>query len=163
MITSGKPGVPAVALTGEIAVMLDAGSVDAEIVKGTEFEATPEFVTVIEAVPADAISAAEISAVSCVALTNVVARAELFQLTTEPLTKFVPVTVRVNPLTLHDATEFACVVEDVAEVTVGAAIVNGVCPEVPPPGVIVKTWTCVVPAARKSAAGTVAVNCDALT
>ena len=87
----------------------------------------------------------------------------MFQLTTEPLTKLAPFTVRVNPDTLHDGVEFDCVVEADTEVTEGATIANAVCPDVPPPGVIVNTLTCAVPTARKSTAGTVAVNCDALT
>jgi len=43
-----------------------------------------------------AISLAKIAAVSCVALTNVVLRPLPFHCTVEPLTKFVPVTVRAN-------------------------------------------------------------------
>ena len=52
--------------------------------------------TVTLAVPAIAISAAAICAVSCVELTNVVVRAEEFQLTWEVDVKFVPVRVRVK-------------------------------------------------------------------
>ena len=52
--------------------------------------------TVTCAVPADATSAADIDAVSCVAEPNVVVRFAPFHRTTEPATKFVPVTVSVN-------------------------------------------------------------------
>lgn len=51
-------------------------------------------------------------AVSCVELTNVVARADPFQSTTDPFTKFVPVTVSVNPVGVHEGVEFDMVVED---------------------------------------------------
>src|SRR5580700_6539687 len=102
-------------------------------------------------------------AVSCVELTKVVVRAEPFQSTTEPVTKFVPFTVKVNPVGLHDGVVFDEVVEDDKEVIVGGRIVNGSSPDVPPPGPIVKTSICAVPIARKSAAGTVALSCVALT
>src|SRR5207247_9886627 len=49
----------------------------------------------LDALPV-AMSAAAIAAVSCVALTKVVVLAEPFHRTVAPLTKFVPVTVRVN-------------------------------------------------------------------
>src|SRR5258708_7356193 len=52
--------------------------------------------TVTVAVPATTTSAAEIDAVNCELLTNVVARALPFQFTTEPDTKPVPFTVSVN-------------------------------------------------------------------
>jgi len=98
--------------------------------------------TVIEAVPAEAISEAGMVAVSCVELTNVVARGELFQSTTEPFTKFVPFTVRVNPEGLHDGVVFNEVVEDDKEVTVGGMIVNEMeVGDVPPPGPRVNTTT----------------------
>jgi hypothetical protein len=138
---SGNATVPAVAPTGEIDVITAAGSVEAEIVKGAGAELTPELDTVIEAVPAEAISEAGIVAVSCVELTNVVARAELFHSTTEPFTKFVPFTVRVNPEGLHDGVVFDEVVEDDKEVMVGGIIVNEIPPDVPPPGPIVSTST----------------------
>ena len=121
---SGKPAVPAVALTGEIEVMLGTESDEAEIVKEAAAELTPELDTVTDAVPAEAISEAKILAVSCVELTKVVARGELFQSTTEPLTKFVPVTVRVNPDGLHDGVVFDEVVDEDNALMEGGAIVN---------------------------------------
>src|SRR5579871_1304954 len=52
--------------------------------------------TVMLAEPALAIRLAGTCAVSCVALTNVVASGEPFHCTAAPLTKFVPLTVSVN-------------------------------------------------------------------
>src|SRR5262249_7669462 len=52
--------------------------------------------TVTCAVPATAMSPAGICAVNCVELTKVVGRSAPFQRTTEPLMKFVPVTVKVK-------------------------------------------------------------------
>ena len=155
--------VPAVAPAGEMEAITAAGSVAAEIVKEAAAELTPELDTVTDADPAEAISEAGIVAVSCVELTNVVARGEPFQSTTEPFTKFAPFTVRVNPEGLHDGVVFDEVVEADKEVMAGARMVNWICPEVPPPGPIVNTLTCEVPTARKSAAGTVALSCVALT
>src|SRR2546430_9843918 len=51
--------------------------------------------TVTLAMPAAAMSAARIVAVSCVGETNVVARAAPFQFTVEVLTKLLPLTVKV--------------------------------------------------------------------
>jgi len=156
--------VPAVALNGEMDAIVGAGSDEAEIVKEAEAELTPELDTVIDAVPAEAISEAGMLAVSCVELTNVVTRAELFQPTTEPFTKFVPFTVRVNPEGLHDGVELDDVVGEDKDVMVGGIIVNAMeVGDVPPPGPSVSTTTCAVPKARNSAAGTVALSWVALT
>ena len=136
-----NPTVPAVAPIGEMDVITAAGSDEAETVKGTEFEGIPKLDTVIDAAPAEAISEAGMEAVSCVELTNVVVRPELFQSTTEPFTKFVPLTVRMNPVGLHDGVVFDEVVEEDKEAMMGGAIVNGIPPEVPPPGARVNTTT----------------------
>jgi hypothetical protein len=119
-----KVDPPAVALAGAKLVIAGRGSDEAETVKGADAEATPELDTVIDAAPAAAISPGEIAAVSCVALTKVVARGELFQLTTEPFTKFVPFTVRVKPVVVQDGVAFDCVVEDDNEVMDGGRTVN---------------------------------------
>ena len=64
-------------------------------------------------------------AVSCVELTKCgSARRIPSQSTTEPFTKFVPFTVRVNPAGVHDGVVFDEVVEAESEVMVGGTIVN---------------------------------------
>src|SRR5215475_6969815 len=69
----------------------------AVIVKTEAFdEMFPGLTTVTPAVPATAMSVAGIDAVNCVALSTVVVRSALFQRTTEPAPKFVPVTVSEN-------------------------------------------------------------------
>src|SRR5579859_810663 len=74
--------------------MLGTGLV---IVKVTELVVVLSgFVTVILAVPGLAISLAGTLAVSWVPETKLVVRADPFQLTVAPLTKFTPLTVRVN-------------------------------------------------------------------
>ena len=60
-------------------------------------EAGVEVVTVTAGVPAEAMSVAGIAAVSWVAETRVVVRADPAKLTTEVETKPVPLTVKVNP------------------------------------------------------------------
>jgi hypothetical protein len=138
---SEKAAVPAVAPTGDKeAIVAAAGEVD-EIVKDAGAELTPAFDTVIEAVPEEAMSEAGIAAVSCVELRNVVARAEPFQFNTDALTKFVPFTVRVNPVAAQDGVVFDMVVEEDKEVIVGGAMVNAIPAEVPPPGLRVNTFT----------------------
>jgi hypothetical protein len=86
------------------------------VVKGTALETgAPEgLATAIEAVPAVATSAARMAAVSWVALTKVVVRAAPLKLTTAPLTKFEPLTVKVN------AAEPAAVVDGASAVTIAA-------------------------------------------
>jgi hypothetical protein len=71
-----------------------------------------------------------------------VARGEPFQSTTEPLTKFAPITVSVNPEALHEGIEFTMLVEDDdADAIDGGTIVNGIPSEVPPPGPMLVTFT----------------------
>lgn len=67
------------------------------MVKVTGGDATVGLDTVTAGAPGKAVSVAKIVAVSCVALTKVVARGVPFKLTTEAATKFVPFTTRVNP------------------------------------------------------------------
>src|SRR2546429_10015921 len=74
--------------------------------------------TVTDAVPMVAMSPAVIAACSWVLLTNVVVRALLFHRTTDPLTKFVPFTVRVK------AAPPAVGLVGVSEVTVGTRLVG---------------------------------------
>src|SRR5436190_1904523 len=115
--------------------------------------------TVICAVPAAATSAAEMAAVSCVALRNVVVRGAPFQRTVEPLTKPLPFTRSVSdPVP-------AVTPVGVSPVSPGTGLftVNVRAPEVPPPGAGVTAVTCGVPAAATSAAAMAAVSCVALT
>ena len=87
---------PAVVEVGEMLLVVGAGLL---IVSVCEFDVPPpgaEFTTVIEAVPAVAISEARIVAVSVVLEMNVVARPEPLKSTVDEATKFVPFTVRVK-------------------------------------------------------------------
>ena len=127
--------VPAVALVGESEAIAGTGSELGDVMeKFTELEFTADgrLDTEIAAAPSEVVSVGRIAAVSCIALTNVVGRGDPFQLTTEPLTKFVPLTVRVKPAGLQYDVEDA-----ETEVTVGAEIVNVAPGEMPPPGPIV--------------------------
>jgi len=86
-------GPPAVAQVGLVEVIVG----DAVIVNVTAFDVPPQgVITVIEAVPAVAISEAGTVAVSCVEETKVVVSAVPFHLTVEPDMKLVPFTVNVN-------------------------------------------------------------------
>src|SRR5438552_1720837 len=104
--------------------------------------------TVTEAVPAVAMSAVVICAVSCVLLPNVVARWLPFHCTMDELMKFVPVAVRVNP-----APPATALLGEI-ELSVGTRllIVNVSALDVPPPGVGLKTVTGAVPADAMSPA-----------
>jgi hypothetical protein len=128
----GNAAVPAVARAGESEVMVGTGrevGAVVEKIKELEFTADGKFDTEIAAVPDETVSVGGIAAVSCIALTNVVGRGIPFQLTTEPITKFVPFTVRVKPAGLQYDVEDA-----VADVTVGGEIANVAPPEVQPAG-----------------------------
>jgi hypothetical protein len=106
--------------------------------------------TVTDVVPAVAISAAVIWAVSCVWLTNVVGRLLPFQRTTDVMAKLLPVAVSVN------ATPPAVVLVGLIELSVGAGFVavmlNVFAADVPPPGVGVNTVTEALPVAAMSLA-----------
>jgi hypothetical protein len=110
--------------------------------------------TVTLAVPAVAISAAVIAAVSCVPLTYVVVRSEPFHLTIEPLTKLVPFTVSVK------APPSAVAEDGLRLVIAGAGLLMvKICAfDVPPPGVGLKTVTLAVPAVAMSAVVIAAVS-----
>src|SRR5207247_2555821 len=115
--------------------------------------------TVTDAVPAVAMSPAVIAACNWVLLTNVVTRAPLVHCTTDPLTKFVPFTVRDKglPPVLAGLTSVA------PRGGTGLLTVNVSAPEVPPPGVGENTVTDAVPAVATSLAGIAARNCVPLT
>src|SRR5574340_1183770 len=138
-----KAAEPAVALDGESEVSAGTGLAGAEMVNGSTPEVPPPgagFDTVTFAVLTEAMSAAVIAAVSCVALTNVVARFAPFHWTTEAAMKPVPLTVRVK------AAEPAVALDGRSEVSAGtgfagAEMVNASTPEVPPPGAGFETVT----------------------
>jgi hypothetical protein len=115
--------------------------------------------TVTLAVPAVAMSAAVIDAVSTLELVYIVARFEPFQRTSASLTKLAPFTVRVKA-------EQPAVAElglRLVIVGVGLLTVNDSTPDKPPPGVGLNTVTLAVPPVARSAAVMDAVNCVALT
>lgn len=93
------------------------------------------------------------------ALVNVVTNATPFQFTTDPATKFVPVTFKEKPA----APAIAVVCDSERSVGAGLLIVNVMPVEVPPPGAGFVTVTDAVPAVAKSASGTTAVKDVALT
>ena len=142
-----------------------AGREDAAvIVKLAPLEVPPPgagLKTVTVAVPAVAMSAAVMAAVTCVAETNVVVRLVPFQRTAEPEMKFVPLTVRVK------AEPPAMAEVGLKEPMVGTgllAVIVKLAPlEVPPPGAGLKTVTVAVPAVAMSAAVMAAVTCVAET
>jgi len=142
------PAAPAVAVAGNTEVIVGAGGVVGEIVNVAELERTPEFETSICTDPDEAMLEAGTMAVNFVELTKVVASVEgkagggfTTQFTTEPFTKFVPVTVRTTLDGLHDGVELPDVVDEDNEVIVGPVIVNEIAPEAPPPGPRVSTLT----------------------
>jgi hypothetical protein len=94
-----NPRPPAVAVVGEIEVIVGVEGGDGEITKLTGEDrppALPEPVTVTEAVPALATSADVICACSAFALTNMVVRDLPFQSTVELEVKPAPITESVN-------------------------------------------------------------------
>lgn len=135
------------------------------MMKLTELEAPPPgagFVTTTAALPDAATSDARIAAVTCVALTNVVVLLAPAKLTTAPLTKPVPFTVRVN------AAEPAVVVLGTSGATItgtgfGATTLKLTELEAPPPGAGFVTTTAGVLTVVTSVARIAAVTCVALT
>jgi hypothetical protein len=113
--------------------------------------------TVTLVVPATAMSAAMIAAVTCVLLTNVLVRLEPFHCTVDVLTKLVPLTVSVN------AAPPAVAEAGLRLVIVGAGLLieNSRGGDPLPSGF--ETVTCAVPAVAMSDAGIVASNCVLLT
>lgn len=95
------------------------------------------------------------SAVTCVALTIVVVSATPFHFTTEPVTKFAPVSVNVKAAPPASAV----VGESKLKVGEGLSIVNVIAADAPPPGAGFKTVSAAVPPTARSTAGTVAVIC----
>ena len=98
-VNAGDPPAPAAAEFGVMEVKVGVGNPPAgvESVNGLEPEVPIELDTVTATVPGDMVAVAGMEAVSCVALTKVVACAAPFQFTTASLVKFVPATVSVKP------------------------------------------------------------------
>src|SRR3970282_294777 len=117
--------------------------------------------TVTWAVPAGTRSLSGMLAVSWVARTNVVVRLTPFQLTVEPETKPLPVTVSVKA----GPPCKALVGARVESVGTGlmAVTVKGTAPEVSPPGAGLNTVTGGVPAVTRSLPGMLALSWVALT
>jgi hypothetical protein len=149
---SVNPAPPATAVPGE---MPDMDGTAVVIVKLAEFEAPPPGAcTVTVAVPETVIRLAGTAALNCVADTNVVLSAEPFHCTLSPLTKFVPLTVSVNPAPPATAVPGDRPVID----GTAAAIVKLAEFDVPPPGAC--TVTVAEPVAVIRLEGTAALNCD---
>ena len=121
-----------------------------------EVVAPPGRTTVTFTGPELAMSVAGTTAVSDVALTYVVASAVGPQSTTDPVTKFVPVTVRVNCAPPATADAGLRLVSRGPPVTVKLLVEEGA-----PPGFA--TYTGTVPPFATSAVVTAAVSCVALT
>ena len=138
LIPNKKAGFPAMASDGVSEAIDGCGrELGAASVKVEELEVVVVLETVTPAVPWNAVSAADMAAVSCVALTNVVGRGEPFQLTTSPFTKLVPFTVNVRPETPQDGAVFADVVDAEREVMVGPTIGKAAAADAPPPPPVV--------------------------
>jgi hypothetical protein len=150
---------PADPLAGESDVIVGAGLFTAN----AEFPVVPPpgagFVTVTLNVPAEAISAAVMAAVICVAFTNVVVAAVPLKFTTDVELRFVPLTVSINPAPPANA------LDGERDVIVGTGLftVKAEFPDVPPPGAGLVTVTFSVPAVAMSAGVIAAVTCVALT
>jgi hypothetical protein len=147
-----KAWPPATADAGLSALVVGKGLV---MVKVCPFEVPPPGVglkTVTVRVAPATMSAAGMTAWSSVAETYVVVRFDAFHRTTEVGTKFVPVTVRVK-VELPAITETG-----LRPVVVGTGLltVKVRAPDVPPPGVGLKTVTEAVPAVAMSAESIVA-------
>src|SRR6266478_861477 len=160
-MVSVKPLPPAVALAGAIDVIVGTGLL---IVNGVGPELPPPGAGLNTATglgPADAMSLAGTVAVSCVLLTNVVVSGIPWipNWTTDVVTKFVPLTVRVN-----DGPPAVALVGEIEVIDgKGLLIANVAAADAPPPGAGFVTVTLTVPPVAISAAGIAAVTCVALT
>ena len=153
-----KAGPPALA---EVGLIPEIDGTGFRMAKDRELELPPPglgLLTVTEAVPAEAISLAEIEAVSVVALLKVVGRSDPFHRTVEPATKLDPETVRVKA----GPPAFA-EVGLIPEIDgTGFWIVKDCALEFPPPGLGLSTVTLAVPTEAISLAGIEAVSFVAL-
>jgi len=154
VMVSVKPLLPATVVAGLMLLIVGAGLLMVNVTAPDSPPPGAGLKTVTFAVPAVAMSLAGMAAVSWVLETKVVGRSFPFQRTTEPVTKFVPVTVRVNPPL--PATVVAGLI--VVIVGDGFVMVKVAVLDVPPPGAGLKTVTFAVPAVATSLAGMVAVS-----
>ena len=152
---------PATAMFGLIELVVGAGILGlmVNVAAGEEPPPGDGFWTTTLAVPAEAMSLAEIEAVTWVALTNCVVRSAPFHHTVELLINPVPFTVNVKAAPPAVA-ELGL---KLVMAGVGLLIVKVCALEVPPPGAGVTTVTEAVPAVAMSVAGMAAVSCVALT
>jgi len=161
---SVKAALPAVAELGLMLVNTGAGLLILNVCAALVPPPGNGVKTVKLAVPAALIFVAGTTAVICVALMKVVANVVPFQLMVDPLIKLDPVAVSVNAAVPAMADVGVIVVNAGAGLfTITVLMVNGTVLLVPPPGVPVKTDMAAVPAAVILVAGTIAVNCVALT
>lgn len=153
-----KAAPPAVALAGERLVIVGDGLLIVKVAAAEAPALGAGLATVMESVPADAMSPAGILAVSCVALTKVVVRLEPLTLTVAPLTKFVPFTVKVKaaPPTI------ALPGERLVMVGLGLLTVSVVV-AVPPPGAAFTAVMGMAPAVAVSLARMETFTCVGLT
>jgi peroxiredoxin len=140
------PDDPAVAVAGKTVARVGTGSDAGAIENAKSLEAAPALETSICSASfegsGEAVSEAGTTAVSCVEVTNVVAKAETTlgagsggtttQSTTELLVKFAPVTVIVTGEVPQDGVEAAIVVDAETAEMLGGEIVNATCADVPP-------------------------------
>jgi hypothetical protein len=149
-----NPPLPATVVAGLMLLIVGAGLV---MVKVAVLDVPPPgagLKTVTFAVPAVATSLAGMAASNRVLETKVVGRSLPFQRTTELLTKFVPVMVRVNPpLPATVVAGLMLLIVGKGFVMVKVAVLD-----VPPPGAGLKTVTFAVPAVATSLAGMAAVS-----
>ena len=148
---------PARALVGKSVVTVGNGLLIASVAAADVPPPGAGFMTVIDAVPAVAISVAKIVAVTCVPLLNVVALGDPLKFTVEVEIKFVPFTINEN------VAPPAVVALGVSDVIVGAGlfateILKLMEFDVPPPGVGLVTETAGVPTAATSAAEIAALS-----
>ena len=150
-----KAAPPTVALEGDSDVTVGTGLLTG---KSKVFEIPPPgagFSTLTGIVPAAEMSKARMAAVTCVLFTKVVVRVAPENRTTEPLTKFVPFTVRVKAAAPRRALEG----DNDVRVGAGLLMVKLSELEVPPPGAGLKTVTATGTTLAMSAAVMVAANC----
>jgi hypothetical protein len=152
-----KAPLPAVTLAGDTLVSDGAGLFTVNIKVGLVPPPGVGVKTVIDNVPAEAMSDAGIVAVSCVLLTKVVVRFAPLTCTTEAETKLLPVTVNVNP----GLPAVALAGEILANDGCGLLTTSDSVPVDEPSGLT--TPMASVPAVAMSLAGIVAVTCVLLT